>query len=101
MITKTFVLPPQDFFHARPAARVAAAAKPFQSVILIMIGPNLADAHDPIAMMRLPFPNGAPIDLVADGPDEQQAVDAVWEELCRVFQLSSPVTPNTEKNDDL
>lgn len=77
MITKTIALKADDFFHARPAARIAAASKPFASVTMIVLGTSVADTKDSLSLMRLGHPNGASIDLMADGPDEQDALEAV------------------------
>lgn len=77
MVTKTITLPPELFFHARPATLLAGAAKRFESVVMVCMGVNMADAKNAIALMRLPHPHGAPIELLADGPDEAEALEAV------------------------
>ncbi len=86
MTTKTMTLSPSDFLHARPAARIAAAAKPFQSMVMIAVGVSLADAKDAFALMRLPHPSGQPFDVFADGPDEAEALAAVAAAVETVFQ---------------
>lgn len=87
MTTKTIVLGPEDFFHARPAALTASAAKPFQSIIMVALGPEIADAKDAFSLMRLSHPKGAAVDLLADGPDEQAALEAVAKAVRKAFAL--------------
>lgn len=77
MTTKTLVLPKSAFFHARPAALVAAAARPCESMVMIALGTEIADAKNPISMMRLSRLNGRPFDLLADGTDEAEAIERV------------------------
>jgi phosphotransferase system HPr (HPr) family protein len=85
MVTKSILLPPDAFFHARPATLTASAAKPFQSMIMVMVGVNMADAKSAVAMMRLPHPQGAPVELMADGADELAALEAVASAIERSF----------------
>lgn len=87
MISKTIALHADDFFHARPAANIAAAAKPFVSVIMIVQGTSVADSKDSLSLMRLGHPDGASIDLMADGPDEQAALEAVSNAIQNEFSL--------------
>ena len=67
MITRSVTLDSNDFFHARPAA----------------------DAKDPLSLMRLSHPKGSAVDILADGTDEQKALDAVVEEIRKEFSLVS------------
>ncbi len=87
MTTKTLLLNTTDFFHARPSARIAAAAKPFVSIIMVAMGTAAADAKDPLSLMRLGHPNGIPVDLLADGPDEQDALEAVLDVMEKEFTV--------------
>lgn len=85
MLTKTLTLDPKDFFHARPASRIAAAAKPFQSMVMVCLGTELADAKNAFALMRLSHPRGGTVDLFADGPDEDEALRTVEAALRQAF----------------
>ncbi len=85
MLTKTITVKATDFFHARPAAQVAAAAKGFESVVLVMLGSETADAKNPLALMRLSHPQGKAFDLLADGPDEKEALHGVAFAIERAF----------------
>jgi len=71
----TIALEQQVLLHARPAAIIAAVAKEYESVVLVSAGTQIADAKDPLSLMRLGCKQG--IELLADGSDEQAALDAV------------------------
>lgn len=87
MITKTIEMSSRDFFHARPSARIAGEAKTFESVIMIALGTSIADVKDPVSLMKLGHPKGSPLDLMADGFDEQAALDAVLKTMQEEFTL--------------
>lgn len=78
-------LPPDAFFHARPASLTAEAAKGYLSVVMVCVGVHMADAKNAIALMRLPHPHGTPCELFADGPDEEEAAAAMVVALERIF----------------
>lgn len=88
MTTKTITLGPADFFHARPAAQISAAARPFGSVIMVASGTAVADAKDALSLMRLGHPDGTPVDLLADGPDELEALEAVLHVIQKEFSAT-------------
>lgn len=87
MVTETITLHEKDFFHARPAAGIASAAKPFDSVMMLMSGTEIADPKDVLSLMRLSHPHGCPVELLADGPDEQAALAAVAAAIREAFPL--------------
>lgn len=77
MTSKTLTLSSEDFFHARPAAQIADTAGRFESIVMIICDTAMADARDALSLMRLGHPDGAPLDVITDGPDEQNALEAV------------------------
>ena len=85
MISKSVTLSSNDFFHARPAAKIADAAKSYESVIMVMLGTEIADAKNAFSLMRLSHPKGSAVDILADGTDEQKALDAVVEIIGKEF----------------
>lgn len=87
MTTRTITLGPRDFFHARPAARIAGTAKHFESVVMLMLGTEIADARDPFSLMRMSHPNGLTLEIMTDGPDEQDAIDAVLDAMKEEFSV--------------
>lgn len=89
MITRSVTLDSNDFFHARPAAKIADTARTYESVIMVMLGTEIADAKDPLSLMRLSHPKGSPVDILADGADEQNALNAIVGEIQKEFSLVS------------
>ena len=85
MITRSITLDSNDFFHARQAAKIAGTANTYESVIMVMLGTEIADAKDPLSLMRLSHPKGSAVDILADGTDEQKALDAVVEIIGKEF----------------
>ena len=88
MTSRTITLGSNDFFHARPAACIARAAMPFDSVVMVVLGTELANAKDALALMRLPHPQGAAIEFMADGADEEDALGAVLAVVQKDFGLA-------------
>lgn len=86
MTTIKLTLNEDDFFHARPAAVVAAAAKRFGSIIMVALGTEIADGKDAMSLMRLSHPRGRTVELIADGPDEAAALEAVSTALRSCFE---------------
>jgi len=85
MITRMIQSNSKDFFHARPAALIASRAKDFESVIMVIVNKETANAKNPIALMRLCHPNGNMVEILADGPDEKAAAKAVAEVIEKIF----------------
>ncbi len=87
MTTKTIKLNPEDFFHARPSTIVCSEAKKYKSVILLSLGMEIADAKEVFSIMRLSRPNGRSLDVMADGPDEKDAVAAIEAAVAKAFSM--------------
>ena len=85
MITRSITLDSNDFFHARPAAKIAGTANTYESVIMVMLGTEIADAKDPLSLMRLSHPKGSSVDILADGPDETTAITGVIQAIQEEF----------------
>jgi len=67
--------------HARPAARFVQAASRFTSRIVIREDGREADAKSLIALLGLTIRPSSEITLSADGPDADEALAALAEEL--------------------
>ena len=67
--------------HARPAARFVQIANRFGSRILIRNADREADAKSLIALLGLTIRPSTEITLTADGPDADEALDALAAEL--------------------
>jgi len=63
--------------HARPAARIAAAAKTFDARLEVEARRGTANARSPVALMTLALARGDPVTLVARGPDASAALAAL------------------------
>jgi phosphotransferase system HPr (HPr) family protein len=67
--------------HARPAARFVQAASRFSSRIVIREDGREADAKSLIALLGLTIRPSSQITLSADGPDAEEAITALAQEL--------------------
>jgi phosphotransferase system HPr (HPr) family protein len=67
--------------HARPAARFVQAASRFSSRIVIRENGREADAKSLIALLGLTIRPSSEITLAADGPDADEALEALAAEL--------------------
>ena len=63
--------------HARPAARIAAAAKGFAASLEVEAKGGKANARSPVALMTLALAKGDPVVLIARGPDAAAALAAL------------------------
>lgn len=63
--------------HARAAAKLVETASGFQCRIELVKGDRQVDAKSIMPVMMLAASQGTQLDLVADGPDEQQAIAAL------------------------
>ena len=52
---------------------------------MVMLGTEIADAKDPLSLMRLSHPKGAAVDIMADGPDETAALEDISETIQNAF----------------
>lgn len=84
--------------HARPAAKVVKVASRFESRIVLRSGDRAADVKSLIALLGLTVRPLAEISLTADGPDADEALAALVEELGPAVSLSRaarpPLTPD-------
>ncbi len=65
--------------HARPATEFVQLAKQYESAISIrnLISGEEANAKSIVLLLTLTLKQGTPVELAADGPDEEQAVVAL------------------------
>jgi len=75
--------------HARPAAKVVKVASRFDSRIVLRSGDRAADVKSLIALLGLTIRPMAEISLTADGPDADDALAALVEELGPAVSLSA------------
>lgn len=72
--------------HARPAAEVVKTAAKFKSDITICRDDLEVNGKSIMGVMMLAAEHGSRITLRADGPDEEQAVDALSELIASKFR---------------
>ena len=83
MYAKKVTIQNQTGLHARPASAFVAAASKFSSTITIRKFDdagnelNTCPAKSIVFVLSLALSKGTTIELVAEGPDEQEAVDAL------------------------
>jgi phosphoenolpyruvate-protein phosphotransferase len=65
--------------HARPAARIVGALRPFTADVEIHVADKRANARSTVALLGLGVGRGSEVRIVADGADARAAVDAVAE----------------------
>ena len=63
--------------HARASAKLVQLVQGFRSQILLVHGSREVNAKSIMGVMMLAAGIGTPLLIRADGPDEQQALDAV------------------------
>lgn len=68
--------------HARPAAKVVAQANKSKSQITIRFDGKSVNAKSMLSLLGAGIRKGSRIFITADGPDEQESVDA----LCNLIE---------------
>ena len=76
---KTVSIVHKQGLHARPAAIFVQTAKRFAAKITVKKGRKIVDGKSIMGLLTLTAHQGARIAIVADGPDAEQAVDALVE----------------------
>lgn len=78
MFAKTTTLKNASGLHARPASEFVALAKQFESRVLLRNlskpGAEATNAKSIVRVLAEGIPSGAQIEVSAEGPDEQDAI---------------------------
>ena len=77
MLTISVPLKKGARFHARPAGAVAKLAQSFDCMIMLQTVHGFADAHDFLSVMRLTPRAADKVDVITDGPGEEEAGNAM------------------------
>jgi phosphotransferase system HPr (HPr) family protein len=77
MTTRSVTVVNQLGLHARAAARFVHLATRFQSQIRVGQGARIMDGKSIMGILLLAAARGTEITLMATGPDEQAAIDAL------------------------
>jgi phosphocarrier protein HPr len=65
--------------HARAAARFVKVAQSFEAAVTAEVDDQVVDGKSMMSIMLLAASVGTELTLRADGPDEEQAIDALVE----------------------
>jgi phosphotransferase system HPr (HPr) family protein len=76
-ITRTIVIRNPQGLHARPAELFARRAMQFQSNIELVLESQRVDGKSILHLLTLGARKGTQLVIEADGPDAQEAVDAL------------------------
>ena len=79
MVTKETVVNNQVGLHARPATFCIQKAKEFKSSVWVEKEERRVNAKSLLGVLSLGIVKGTAINLIADGPDEEEAVNALVE----------------------
>lgn len=83
MIEKTVVVSMVNETEERPVAVLVQVASQYDSKVHLVTGDKRINAKSIMGMMSMSFETGSEITIVADGADEQQAVEALAEHLTK------------------
>ena len=75
--SRTLTIPMRHGIHARPAARISAALKPFTARVTLYNGVRVADGRSTVALLALGARLADVVRLDAEGSDAAAALDAV------------------------
>lgn len=78
MIERTVTVVPEDGLHARPASKFVETANEYDSEITVATdGGDPVNAASMLAVTGLGAASGDDVVLMADGPDEKEAIEAL------------------------
>lgn len=77
MIERILIIRNKDGIHLRPAERISQVSGGFRSDIILRNGDCKVNAKSILGILALEAGLGTEITLNADGPDEEEAADAV------------------------
>jgi len=79
MVERNVIVRLETGLHARPAARFVQEANQYQSDIYIVKGNKKVNAKSIMGVMSLAVARGTEITIIAEGKDEQKAVEKLVE----------------------
>ena len=83
MIKKPITIRLSSGLEARPVAMLVQVASQYESEIYVESGRKKVNAKSIMGMMSMSFENGSELTIVADGADEEAAVNALSEYLTK------------------
>ena len=85
MFSKEVQVTNQVGLYARPATFFIQKANEFKSSIWVEKDERKVNAKSLLGVLSLGIVKGTPIKLIADGPDEKQAVEALYQMISSDF----------------
>ncbi|MBS8240685.1 HPr family phosphocarrier protein [Marinobacter lipolyticus] len=79
MMRRTITIINKLGLHARATAKLVATASAYQSSVRISGKGREVDAKNIMQVMMLAASQGTEVELIAEGPDEQLAIEALTE----------------------
>ena len=77
MTEKVFTITDEAGMHARPSSLLVKAVTPFKSEVFIEYKDKRVNLKSIMGVMSLGIPYGASVNVIANGEDEKQVIDAV------------------------
>ncbi|MFZ0446240.1 MAG: phosphocarrier protein HPr [Bacillus sp. (in: firmicutes)] len=77
MTEKVFTITDEAGMHARPSSLLVKAVTPFKSEVFIEYKDKRVNLKSIMGVMSLGIPYGASVNVIANGEDEEQVIDAV------------------------
>lgn len=93
MTEQTVVVSNKAGIHTRPASIIVRMASKFESEIFIKRGVHEINGKSVIGVMTLAAQQGTELTLKADGPDEEEALQALKDLFDRGFGEKEPAKP--------
>jgi len=87
-VTRRLTVTHQGGLHARPSLAIVKTAQRFQSRVLIHNGRQEANARDILQILSMGAAQGTEIRLSAEGPDAEEALDALVKLFANDFGMS-------------
>lgn len=89
MISKKVVVKNDSGLHARPASVLVKTASKFKSDFFIKMYGYKVNGKSILGVMTLAAESGAEMELVLEGPDEKEALEAITELFENKFNVST------------
>ena len=83
MVKKSIKIELSSGLEARPVAMLVQVASQYDSKVHLVTGDKRINAKSIMGMMSMNFENGSELTIVADGADEEAAVNALSEYLTK------------------
>jgi phosphoenolpyruvate-protein phosphotransferase len=95
-VTRSFVISFEHGLHARPAALLVAALRPFAATVSLSAAGGLANARSAVALMALGVHRDEVVEISAIGADADAALDAIAEVLASTVATTPSLPPSTQ-----